>query len=470
MAPDSTDNRDMRLDPDLTAALAEEMVALTPDSLDADDHAQLAKLVLDHLGCGFRGATSPWGKAMRDWAAAYAGAGQAILFADGRKVPAPVAALVNGSAAHGLELDDTHDRSVSHPGAVVQAVAFAVAQARGNSGAEVLAAITAGYEVIGRVGAGTGANTIIEKGFHPTCLFGSFGAATAAARLMGLDAERMQRAWGLALSMAGGSMQFSQDAKGTTVKRLHGGFSAQHGVLAAELAELGIDGPSQAFDGRYGLLNMFGDTPWPERLAPPANGVRAIHEISFKPYPCCRLFHSTLDALAEVSDGFAMSMDEVAEIDIGGPTILVSQHMLRRPTSVMAAQYALPFTLATAFPHGPHAVEGFSDEAQRDERILALADLVVSHKDEEMERAFPDHFGSTVKLTTKSGDVREARVLDSLGTPANPLSLDQLAAKFDSMVAPTGSGIDAASVVRDVEGLRESDSVHGLIDRFATHG
>jgi 2-methylcitrate dehydratase PrpD len=464
MAPDSSVARTG----DLTAALAAEMTKLGLADLSEGDRAQLTKLVVDHLGCGYRGATLPWGLAMRGWAAPYAGAGSAVLYANGTRVPPPVAALVNGAAAHGLELDDTHDRSVSHPGAVVQAAAFAVAEACGSSGAEVLAAITAGYEVMGRVGAATGANTVIERGFHPTCLFGSFGAATAAAKLMGLDAERLQRAWGLALSLAGGSMQFSQDAQGTTVKRLHGGYAAQHGVLAAELAERGIDGPAQAFDGTYGLLNMVGEAPQPDRLLPPADGVRAIHAISFKPYPCCRLFHSTLDALAEVSDGFALAMEDVAEIDVGGPAILVTQHMLRRPTSVMAAQYALPFTLATAFVHGPHSVDGFSEAAQGDARILALADKVVSHRDGEMEAAFPDHFGSTVTLTATDGTVREARVLDSLGTPGNPLSLDALIEKFDGLVGPTGAGIDGAETARQAAALAGAQSVDALIAPFGT--
>ena len=184
-----------------------------------------------------------------------------------------------------LEFDDTHDESLSHPGAPVIATALAAGTATGAAGEAVIAAIIAGYEVMARAGMAAGAADVIEHGFHPTALFGGFGAATAAAKLYGLDATEMVQAWGLVLSAAGGSMQFSQDASGTTVKRLHAGYGAQHGTMAAEHARLGIAGPAQAFDGRYGLCALFGLNPQPELLEREAGGPFQIHRISLKPYP-----------------------------------------------------------------------------------------------------------------------------------------------------------------------------------------
>ena len=166
-----------------SAALAAEMAALSPADLDAEDLAQLCAILLDHAACGVRGAALPWGRKMQAWAAPYEGVGGAPLyFADGVRVPAFVAALSNGAAAHGLELDDTHDESISHPGAVVVSAALAVAAETGASGADTLAAIVAGYETMARVGAAVGAADMLERGFHPTAVFGGFGAAAAAAR------------------------------------------------------------------------------------------------------------------------------------------------------------------------------------------------------------------------------------------------------------------------------------------------
>ena len=143
--------------------------------------------------------------------------------------------------------------------------------------------------------------------------------------------------------------------------------------MAAEHAALGIAGPEQALEGRYGLIRNFGAKSDPERLNRAHPDGPEIHRISYKPYPCCRLFHSTLDALAEVTGDFGLDPEEIESITVGGPDIMVTQHMLRRPTSEMAAQYSLPFTLGAALHYGPSSVAGFMGEALNDPRTLAIA-------------------------------------------------------------------------------------------------
>ncbi len=451
---------------DRTLDLARETLAFTHAALSETDRAQLGRLILDHLACVYRGSSLTWSRALADWAAPYDGSGRAAIIGGGRHVAPPIAALVNATAAHGLELDDTHDESVSHPGAVVIGAALAVAQQRGLGGAALLPAIAAGYEVIGRVGAATGAATIIEDGFHPTALFGSFGAAAATAHLMGLSAETLSRAFGLALSMAGGSMQFAEDALATSVKRLHGGYSAHHGVLAAELASAGLAGPSRAFDGRYGLCQLYGAAPDLDRLVRRSGAPLEIHRISFKPYPCCRLFHSTIDALEQATDGFTLDPARIRRINVGGPSIMATQHMQRRPRSVMAAQYSLPHTLAAALLHGPRAVEGFSESAMADVKLHALADLVEAEADSEMEAAFPAHFGSTLMLEVEGAPIRRVKVLDSLGTPARPMTRDALIAKFDQLVAPTGLALGGAVIAETIDHLGAASTLDELLEPF----
>ncbi len=451
---------------DRTLALAREVLAIGLEDLEAGDRAQLGRLILDHLACVYRGSSLSWSRALADWARPYDGSGRAAIIGGPLKVGAPIAALVNATAAHGLELDDTHDVSVSHPGAVVIGAALAVAQQRGLGGAALLPAIAAGYEVIGRVGAATGAAAIIEEGFHPTALFGSFGAATAAAHLMRFDADTLGRAFGLALSMAGGSMQFAEDALATSVKRLHGGYSAHHGVLATELASAGLAGPSRAFDGRYGLCNLFGSTPDLDHLSHRAGAPLEIHRISFKPYPCCRLFHSTIDALESATDGFSLERARIRRIRIGGPSIMATQHMQRRPRSVMAAQYSLPHTLAASLLYGPRAVEGYGEAAMANPSLHALADLVEAETDDEMEAAFPAHFGSTLLIEIDGEPPRHVKVLDSLGTPVRPMTRDALIAKFDELVAPTGLALGGAAVAERLDRLSEASTLDDVLAPF----
>jgi len=448
---------------DRTLALAQEVLAIRLDDLDAADRAQLGRLILDHLACVYRGASLSWSRVLADWARRYDGSGRAVIIGSPMRSAPPVAALVNATAAHGLELDDTHDESVSHPGAVVIGAALAVAADRGLGGAALLPAIVAGYEVIARIGAATGAGPMIEDGFHPTALFGSFGAAAAASHLMGHDAGMLGRAFGLALSMAGGSMQFAEDSVATSVKRLHGGYSAHHGVLAAELASAGLAGPARAFDGRYGLCALYGPKPDLGRLERRPGARREIHRVSFKPYPCCRLFHSTIDALEQATDGFTLDLARIRRIRVGGPAILPAQHMQRRPRSVMAAQYSLPHALAAALLHGPRAVEGYAEAAMADGALHRLADRVEAETDPEMEAAFPAHFGSTVTLEIEGGAARHVSVLDSLGTPARPMTLEALVAKFDQLIAPTGLAVTGADFAAQVAMLAEAPSLEPLL-------
>ena len=446
-------------------ALAEELLATGDSPLAERDLAQIRNLMLDHLGCCHAGSLLAWGRRLHEWAAPHAGSGRAPVLASKLRLAPALAAFVNATAAHGMELDDTHDESVSHPGAAVIASSLALAAHHGRDGQHLAAAIYAGYEAAGRVGAATNAAETIELGFHPTSLFVGFGAAAAAAVLLRLAPLELARGWGLMLSMAGGSMQFSQEPEGTTVKRLHGGYAALHGVMAAEHAALGIAGPEQALEGRYGLLNNFGANSDPGRINRPHPDGAEIHRISYKPYPCCRLFHSTLDALAQVTGGFRLDPREIESITVGGPDIMVTQHMLRRPTSEMAAQYSLPFTLGAAFHYGPRSVSGFMGEALTDARTLAVADKVQAVADPAMQAAFPSHFGSWVEIAVRGEKKRRCEVLDSLGTPANPMQRSDLTVKFAGLTAGDNR-INAAKIAATLDELPRLRSVDPLLAPF----
>ena len=451
---------------DLTSALARDVLELTCDRLSESDLTQLKRLVFDHLAVCRRGAEAAWSQAVQDYVRALRSDGAAPVFgADFATSPA-LAALANATAAHGLELDDTHDESIAHPGAPVIAASLAIARSLGLGGRDVLPAIAAGYEVVGRIGAATGAAQVLERGNHPTALFCGFGVAAAAAKLLGLDRDGLIAAWGLQLSQAGGSMQFSIDSAGTAVKRLHGGYAAHGGVLAVELARRGLAGPGQAFEGEYGLCRLYGRRPKLDRLAKGDSDGLEIHAISFKPYPCCRLFHSTLDALATVTDGFILSPDAIRRVLVGGPAIVATQHMLRRPESEMAAQYSLPFALGAAMVFGPEAIDGFAESALADSRVLDFADRVEALTDEDLEAAFPRHFGSWVEIERADGEKRRADVLDSLGTPARPMTEAALIRKY-AMLCDALPGLPTGRTLWDrVDAFACGGGADELLDGF----
>ena len=454
---------------DLTLSLANDLVSIGSNPLSPEDVSQIETLVIDHFGVCLRGGVLPWSQSLQTWGKRRSpDKGLSAVFGSGYSSTAAIAALINATAAHGMELDDTHDSSVSHPGAVVIAVAFALGAERIADSKQILSAIAVGYETIGRIGRATGAGQIIEHGFHPTALFGGFAAVSTAASLMKFDAETLTRAWGLMLSMSGGSMQFSEDPRGTTVKRLHAGYGAHNGILAAEFAELSIDGPSRAFDGRYGLCNIFGKQTNIEELIKDSDEQLEIHKISLKPYPCCRLFHSTIDALRNVTDNFSLNPKKIESILVGGPSIMESQHMMKRPTSVMAAQYSLPFTIGSSIINGPTVYDGFEKNNLTNKNVLELADKVTAVGDVDLDSVFPDHFGSWVEVLTADGKRLREDVLDSYGTPQNPMDDNAMRDKVDGLLVPLKGTFSTDELISQIKMFfkLESSEVSNFTKKF----
>jgi 2-methylcitrate dehydratase PrpD len=448
----------------LSADFATQIIEFRQGTLTDGDIEQLSRLIFDYVVCAYSGSQQPASAAMRKWAAPYDGAGVSLVVGTRQRATAPVAALVNGTTAHSYELDDTHDATLSHPGSVVISAALAVASQQNSSGSEFLRAVVAGYEAMSRVGLAANAGEVIEFGFHPTAAFGGFGAAAAAAALKGLPLDNLLTAWGHVLSMAAGSMQFSDETEGTAIKRVHAGYAAQQGVLAAEMSEAGIGAPHRSIEGKYGFLKLYTRRPRPELLSREADKL-AIHNISFKPYACCRQFHSVIDALAEVTDSFTST--DIVGLTVRGPRVLSDQHMLMRPTSPMAAQYSLPFVVGATLEFGPTNFDAFSDENLNHEKILHWADMLKVESSDEIQAHYPDHFGSEVEASFTGGKVRTKRVLDSRGTPGNPFSWKNLTDKAENLTAKCRPQLEIAKLQTIVGALNASKSIRDLEDVLA---
>lgn len=452
-------------DENLTLAFAKDIQRIGREALASPDIEQVRRLVLDLLGVSIFGATMPWTKALVMWATEFRGVGAAPVISGGFRTSPQVAALVNGSAGHGYELDDTHNASMSHPGAVVIPAVLSAAAGSGATAIQVYAAVAAGYEAMARIGMASNAPAVISRGFHPTSLFGAFGAAAGVGVLYGFDPATIGCAWGHALSLTGGSMQFSDEPAGTTVKRLHAGYGAQHGLLAASMAKAGIAAPARSLDGKYGLFALYGSTTNAELLKRPGSVPLQIHDISMKPYSCCRLFHSLIDALEEASDAFSLAPDDVERIRVRAPAVVFDQHMLRRPRSVMAAQYSLPYVVGATLAYGSQRFDAYQESFFDDAKILALADKVEGTRDLDIERDYPARMGAAVELHLRNGARREAQVMDSRGTPARPLSTDAITAKGQALIDSAGLSFDMAAARRT---LSTASDGQAIVDLFAT--
>ena len=451
-------------DEGLTARLASFAAGLDASTLPQATVAQAKLLIADHIGVALRGFDETWTRIVRDAALAERAVPVAALY-DGSATSVRNAALVNGTAGHALELDDTHDRSLTHPGTVVIPAAFAVAQHARSSGVDLLAAIVAGYEVQGRIGIHIG-QALIERGVHPTASLGVFGAAAAAGRLLALDSAAMTSALGIAASMSAGLMQFSQDPSGTMVKRLYGGLPAERGVLAAQLAAAGYNGPRESIEGRFGVARVLADRPIGE-VSSGSDETFVIDEVSVKLYACCRNFHALIDAARWCLAQAPAVPDEIERVEVRGPRAMIEHHLEARPSSTMAAQYSRPYTTAVALLGDAAEPSWFGDAARDDPAVLALVDKVVPIHDEAFQRAFPAHFGGAIAIVRRDGSRIEHRVLDSQGTPAQPADRATLHAKFAAM---TASRLDAAErdrLLEAVDRLERLGTVEPMIDALA---
>ncbi|TCG02413.1 hypothetical protein BZM26_00825 [Paraburkholderia strydomiana] len=418
---------------ELIAFLADVKFDVIPSSV-----VERAKeLVLDHLGVALHSADLPWTRIVRSRVASRGGRPESTVFGSVQKSDRSYAALVNGTAAHGIELDDTHNRSFSHPGAVVISAALAVAEAQGNSGSEFLNAMIVGYEAQGRVG--SAARGAVGRGVHPTAAAGVFGAAASCAHLMRMEPPKWESAFGLAASAASGVMQFAEDPQGNMVKRLHGGLPAMNGILMAELAGSGFTGPRGSIDGRFGFMQVFGGGGDPRALTDGLGDEWVVEQISIKLYACCRHFHSIIDALLTCRQQTPFSVEQVESIEVSAPAIALDGRLQYRPQSVMAAQYSLPYAVAATLLLDPRDPRSFSEKAARRQDMTSLMDRISAHADPDLDKYLPDRFPGAVCVRLTDGrNIRYMRP-DSLGTTDYPLDRAQMISKFRALTSHIGA-------------------------------
>lgn len=449
--------------------------------LPAELRADVARRVLDLLGNSLAATTEQPGRTATEVTRSWGGDGHSTVIGGGLKLPAPSAALVNGTLAHSLDFDDTHLPSVLHPSSSVIPAALAVAEARGSSGAALLDAAGVGIEVTVRLGmAGydseLGNSIFFEHGLHATSICGTIGAAVAVAMLAGLDADGIAHAAGIAASMGAGVIEANRT--GGTVKRVHCGWAAHSGVAAASLAEHGLTGPPTVLEGRFGFLRAYcGDRFDADAITEGLGETWELPGIFIKPYPCNHFTHAGIDAALRLRAA-GLDPDDVAEIELGAPgavlrTIAEPPADKARPASGYHAAFSGPYTVASALLGGGGLGvfhEDFTDEAAADERRLALAARVRCFADPRSDEIFPHQFPAVLRVRLKDGRELQERVEVNRGGPGNPLSADELATKFRLNAVRVLTEETAQAVSTLAFELPDSPGVRGLMERVAGPG
>lgn len=448
-------------------ALAAHVTRTGFEDLPAATVAATKRDILDTFGCILGGSGAPGIDALYDMEDHWGGREESVVLCRGRRLPAPRAALLNASMGHALDFDDTHDTAGSiHPGISVLAAGLAVADLLGAvDGKRFIRAIALGLDVSCRIALAS----TVDRGWHRTACIGVFGAAVTSALLLGLNAEQMRHALGIAYSHAAGNRQCILD--GALTKRMQAGQAASAGVFSAVLARKDFTGAHNIFAGRYGFLELYQPNG-----ADPALLLRDLGQafrgdgLSFKPWPCGRPLHAGIDAalavraqMGETDAGqiaeVTMTMDAAGHADQfeSGPT-------KRRPTQVVEAQFALPFLVATALVHGKVGigeVAGLGDAA-----TLALSDRI---KGEIVAGSRPRGW-LTLTVRLANGQTVSVEASDPIGSPEKPLSAALLRAKFQDNAANAVRPIaaaDVAMVLNTLEKLEDAANVGVLTRTFA---
>ncbi len=356
-----------------TRKIAEFVSRLDYRDAPAEVIGRLKLLMLDSLGCALYGARLEWSRILRQTLEAVDDTRRVGLWGSDGALSAPHAALVNGTQVQGFELDDVHRVGVMHVGAVTLPALFgAIAGRPGVSGRDFLAAALAGYEIGPRVGICMGQEHI-GQGWHSGATLGVFSAASAAARGLGLDADRTQHALGIAGTQAAGLMaaQF-----GAMVKRMHAGRSAQSGLYGALLAERGFTGILDVLEAPYGGFGTtFSRSNDRFDLSALTAGLGESWEtmrIALKFYSCVGSNHTTLDAIRDIQARHPFGKDDVAEIRVYGSQVTVDHVGWDYvPQGLTSAQLNLPFCVATLMLEGDVFVEQFDDAAVTDPARIA---------------------------------------------------------------------------------------------------
>ena len=404
-----------------------------------DDVVAMAKTcIADTVAVATYGSAMPWSRTVSDYAQRYGAGGPCRLLGAGNvRVHAPYAALANGAFAHAFEQDSVRKPGAGvHPGATLLPPALALAQELNVSGARLLLAFIAGCEVMFRIGDAS-LHSSEGRGFHAPGLTGPYGAAVAAGMVLGLDAQQLQDALGIAGSLSGGLLAFSQAKRGAEVKRLHLGRACESGVLAARLALAGYAGPETILEGRFGFLEAYCQRSEAQRLTAGLGSRWETRRICIKAYACHITAHTAIESLRTLMQEHAFDGNDVETIALQVSDKVLSHHDIRAPGNIMQAQYSVPFCVALALHRDPADPGAFDDSAVTDARILHSCRRMVLRPwaTEPTHAETRSSWCSQLRVTLKNGETF-CRESDSFaGSPERPLSSAALNAKFSRLTA-----------------------------------
>lgn len=374
---------------------------------------------------------------------------EAQVFGLPQRTNCATAALVNGTLGYYCDIESHHAGAIMHAIAVVGPAALAVGERQHSSGRDLLTAIVAGIDVCCRVSYALSAPALYARGFHPTCVAGTFGSMAAAGRLFGLQGRTLRNAFGLAGTETSGLLAWVSDPTEHS-RPFNMGLASRHGVLAAHLASCGFGGPPTIFEGKYPLGQAFtGEWHRAELFATLGTHFRVM-ELYFKQYACCAFIHPGLDGLMDIRKAEQLSSDDIASITLRFPKSgykVIDNNALR--------SHCAQYVLALAAEKGAVHFYDILHDQRDNPKIRSLSQHIEVIGDADLDRTYPDLYRSIIEVKLHSGVVHVRDVIHPRGSPEQPLTKNELHQKF-------------LMLTKDVIQPIQAEAIAGMIDRLET--
>ena len=413
------------------------------------------QVVYDGIGALLSATSSKYeiGEVLSRFVRETGGAAESQVFGTSLRTNCVTAALVNGVFAYYCDIESHHPGAIMHAIAVVGPAAFAVGERMHRSGREVLAAIVVGIDAACRVSYALGGPALYARGFHPTCVAGTFGSVAAAARLFGLSGRALLHAFGLAGTEASGLLAWVSDPSEHS-RPFNMGLASWHGTLAAHLAFCGFGGPPDIFEGKYPLGQAF-TGEWHERELFEGLGEQfKTMELYFKLYACCAFIHPALDGLLDILTAAQIQPEDIQRISLRFPKggyKVIDNNALRSH----CAQYVLA---VAAYKRQVEFYDILHDQ-RTDPRIRALSEHVEVIGDEETNRTYPNLYRSIITIEMRDGTRHTRDVTHPTGSPEKPIGGELLERKFAAL---TGDVLDAKrsrQIALTIEHMEELEDI-----------
>jgi len=409
----------------ITRTLARYVLSAKKEDLPSKVRHEAARTLLNYVGCAVGGSNHETVDIAVAALSPFSGPAQASVLGRKERLDILHASLMNGISSHVLDYDDTHLRTIIHPGGPVISAILALSETRPISGADFVNALVVGVEAECRIG-----NAVYPEhyntGWHITGTTGVFGAAAAAGKLMGLNEQQMLWALGLASTQPVGL----QEMFGTMTKSFHPGRAAQNGLTSALMAARNYTSSTQSLEARYGWANVLSTAHKYGEITENLGSTYEISVNSYKPFACGVVMHPTIDGCIQLRNEHKLTASVIDRIDLRVHPLVLELTGKKTPATGLEGKFSIYHAAAAAIVEGEGGVAQFSDRAVRLPEVIALRDRVSTTVDPAIHE---DQVRIAVVL--RDGRRLEKFVEHAVGSVDHPMTDKDLEGKFEGLAA-----------------------------------